>query len=68
MFPETYMVHFCAYFYLFLMGSLTLISSICMIQVTMVNNEFFINIVNINLKHEYLVTEMLTLLWRFSCS
>lgn len=50
MFPEMYMVHFCAYFYLFLMSSL--ISSICMIQVAMVNNEFFINIVNINLKHE----------------
>lgn len=52
MFPEMNMVHFYAYFYLFLMGSLTLISSICMIQVAMVSNEFFINVVNINLKHE----------------
>lgn len=52
MFPEMCMVHFCAYFYLFLMSSFTLIRSICMIQVAMVNNEFFINVVNINLKHE----------------
>jgi len=31
-------------------------------------HEFFIDIININLKHEKLVTEMLTLLWRFSYS